>query len=65
MYTSYSIEKIASSNHREAIAAAEQRRLARAFRSTPSAEAQQQSPATGPIRIPRHRRWFGVAVPGQ
>lgn len=65
MYTSYSIEKIASSNHREALAAAEQRRLARAFRSTPPAEALQQSPAGGTIRIPRQRRWFGVAVAGR
>ena len=65
MYTSYAIEMIASSNHREAIAAAEQRRLVRALRSAPPAEAQLQAPATGTIRIPRPRRWFGVAVAGR
>jgi hypothetical protein len=65
MYTSYAIEKIATNNRREAVAAAEQRRLARAFRSTPPAEGQQQSPATGTIRIPRPRRWFGVALAGR
>lgn len=65
MYTSYSIEKIASSNRREALAAADARRLARAFRRTPGAEAQQESPTTGTIRIPRQRRWFGVAVVGR
>ena len=62
MYTSYSIEKIADSNRREALAAAEARRLARAFRRTAPAEAQQESPTAGTIRIPRQRRWFGVAV---
>lgn len=65
MYTSYAIEKVASQNRREAVAAAEQRRLARAFRSTPPAEALPQSPASGTIRIPRQRRWFGVAVAGR
>lgn len=65
MYTSYSIEKIAGSNRREALAAAEQRRLVRALRSTPPAEAQQQSPAADTIRIPRQRRWFGVALAGR
>ena len=62
MYTSYSIEKIADSNRREALAAAEARRLARAFRRTVTAESQQESPSAGTIRIPRQRRWFGVVV---
>lgn len=65
MYTSYSIEKIASNNRREALAAAEERRLARAFRNAPPAEAQLESPSAGTIRIPRPRRWFGVAVAGR
>lgn len=65
MYTSYAIEKVASQNRREAVAAAEQRRLARAFRSTPPAEGLPQSPASGTIRLPRQRRWFGVAVAGR
>lgn len=65
MYTSYSIEKIASSNRREALAAADARRLARAFRRTAPAEPRQESPTTGTIRIPRQRRWFGVAVAGR
>ena len=65
MYTSYSIEKVASSNRTEAIAAAEARRLARAVRRTTPAGPQQESPATSTIRIPRQRRWFGIAVAGQ
>ena len=65
MYTSYSIEKIADSNRREALAAAEARRLARAFRRTAPAEAQQESPTAGTIRMPRQRRRFGVAVVGR
>ncbi len=65
MYTSYSIEKIASSNRHEALAAAAERRTARAFRATAQAEPRQESPATGTIRIPRQRRWFGVAVAGR
>ena len=65
MYTSYAIEKIASSNLHDALAAAEERRLARAFRRTAAVEPQRQSPATGTIRIPRQRRWFGVAITGR
>jgi hypothetical protein len=62
MYTSsYSIEKVAGTTHREALAAAEARRLARAVRTTPT-DTQPASPAGGTIRIPRPRRWFGVAV---
>ena len=64
MYNSYVIETIADSTHREALAAAEARRLARAFRSTP-ADVQPASPARGTIRIPRHRRWFGIALAGR
>ena len=65
MYTSYSIEKIASTNRREAIAAAEARRVTRAVRRSTPAEPRPASPTSDPIRIPRRRRWFGVAVPGQ
>jgi len=62
MYTSsYSIQKVAASTHREALAAAEARRLARAVRSTHTGT-QPVSPASGTIRIPRPSRWFGVAV---
>ena len=61
MYDSYVIETIADSLRRDALAAADARRLARAFRPTAPAEVQ-QSPSTGTIRIPRQRRWFGVAV---
>jgi hypothetical protein len=63
MITSYSIEKIAASNRTDALAAAEARRLARAFRTTSTrVEPQSASPAAGTIRIPRRRRWFGVAA---
>jgi len=64
MYNGYYIEMIADSNRREALAAADARRLARAFRRTAPAEVQ-QSPTSGTIRIPRPRRWFGVAVAGR
>lgn len=62
MYDSYAIEKIAASKRREVLAAADARRLARAFRSTTPAATQPGSPAAGTIRIPRPRRWFDVAV---
>jgi hypothetical protein len=64
MYNSYVIETIADNKRREALAAADARRLARALRRTASAEAQ-PSPRSGTIRIPRPRRWFGVAVPSR
>ena len=63
MYNSYVIETIADSKRRDALADADARRLARAFRRTAPAEVQ-KSPTTG-IRIPRQRRWFGVAVAGR
>lgn len=65
MHTSYSIEKIASGNRHEALAAAEERRTARAFRRTAAVEPQRQQPAGGTIRLPRQRRWFGVALTGR
>jgi hypothetical protein len=65
MYTSYSIEKIAGTHRREALAAAEERRLARAVRRTAPTEPTPVSPAAGTIRIPRQRRWFGLAVAGR
>ena len=64
MHTSYSIEKIASSNRHEALVAAEERRRARAFRRT-APEPTRQSAATGTIRLPRQRRWFGVPATGR
>ena len=64
MYTSYSIEKIASRNRHEALAAAEERRTARELRRT-TPEPKRQPAATGTIRIPGQRRWFGVAVTGR
>jgi hypothetical protein len=64
MFTSYSLEMIASSTHREALAAAEARRLARAVRSTRK-DTEPASPARDTIRIPRSLRWFGVAVAGR
>lgn len=65
MHTSYSIEKIASSNRREALAGAEERRTARAFRGAAPAAPRHESPTAGTIRIPRRRRWFGVVVTGR
>lgn len=64
MYTSYSIEKVASSNRAEALAAAEASRLARAVRRTAPAVPQHASPATGTIRVPRQRRWLDQLVRG-
>ena len=65
MFTSYSIEKIASSNRHEALAAAAERRTRpRVPRAPLPAEPRPESPATGTIRIPRQRRWFGVAICG-
>lgn len=60
MHTTYSIEKVAAHTRREAIAAAEARAVARAFRRTPAASS--ESPSSGTVRAPRPRRWFGVAV---
>lgn len=62
MYTSYSIEKVASSNRTEAIAAAQARRLAREVRRTTPVGPQHESPSTGTIRIPRQRRWLDQLV---
>jgi hypothetical protein len=61
MYTSYAIEKVAESSRREALAAAEQRRLAREVRRP-----QQDTATTAPsgIRIARPRRWLGLAWHG-
>lgn len=65
MYTTYAIEKIALSNHREALAAAEQRRMARAVRRTAPADTRQDPPGAGTVRFPRRRRWLGIVVAGR
>lgn len=64
MYTSYSIEKVAAGNRRDALAAAEQARLVREVRST-------VPPPTGPttvgapVRISRQHWWFGMSAVGR
>ncbi len=61
MYTSYSIEKIASSNRHEALAAAAERRTARAFRATAAGRTaagvtrHRHHPDPAPAPLVRHR----------
>lgn len=61
MYTSHSIEKIAASNRREALVAADQRRLAREVRRTAPRPA---APATTGVgtTVPRPHRWFDMSA---
>ena len=63
MYTSYAIEKIASSNLHEALAAAEERRTAarRVPRHSTRPNRGRSHPRRATLRIPRLRRWFGIA----
>ena len=69
MYTSYSIEKIASSNRHEALAAAEERRTARAFRATAAGRAaagvarHRHHPDPPPAPLVRRRRRWTVSSP--
>ena len=58
--STYTTEKIAAYNRHDALAAAEQSRLAREARRP------QQDTTTAPtgIRIPRQRRWLGLAWHG-
>lgn len=69
MYTSYSLEKVASSSHTERLASAEQHRLARELRrqrgqhTTQLPDVPATAPTRVPVRVPRQRRWLGAFVP--
>ena len=62
MYTSYSIEKVASSNRREALEAAAQLRVARELGRSQKVDT--PAPTGTTIRIPRQRRWLEHAWRG-
>ena len=69
MYTTYAIEKIASSYRAERQAEAEQGRIARAVRRprwqrTPEVpDVRTTAPSPVPVRVPRQRRWIDALVP--